>query len=90
MVQTSGQHQRASNAYIDACRTANEVQGLKDAFAQRGYMLRELANLFVAGYYSAASVTVAGAGSAELSAREGRAAMNEVRQKRTSDRERLG
>jgi hypothetical protein len=37
--------------YLEAKRKADVLQGLKDAFNQRSYMLRDLASLFVASYF---------------------------------------
>ncbi len=44
-------HIESIREYLDARREMEELQALKDAFSQRGYMLRELARLYIAGYY---------------------------------------
>ncbi len=49
-------HQRASAKYLAAKRDADLMAALKDAFHQRGYMLRDLASLYVSSYFENNSV----------------------------------
>lgn len=59
-VQSHQKHQDAFDTYMTAKTKADLLAALKEAFAQRGYMLRDLAQLFMASYYEQASM---GAGS---------------------------
>ena len=43
---------QALNEYTQARANAGRLMGLKEAFSQRANMLRELAHLFAAGYWS--------------------------------------
>lgn len=49
-------HTKAFTAYADARLKAGQLAALKDSFKERGYMLRELCGLFLAGYYEQNSV----------------------------------
>ena len=49
-------HQAASDAFYAAKERADTLGALKEAFQQRGYMLRDLASLAVANYYEYSSV----------------------------------
>jgi len=55
-VQTHQKHQDAFDTYLTSKTKADELQALKEAFLQRGYMLRDLAQLFLASYYENTSV----------------------------------
>src|SRR5258707_11639907 len=50
------EHIAETQAYLEAKAEADKLFALKEAFQQRGYMLRDLAQLFVANYYSRDSV----------------------------------
>lgn len=52
----STEHEEAVDAHLRAKEHADRNAALKDAFNQRCYMLRELGELFIAGYYSDISV----------------------------------
>lgn len=52
----STEHMEAVDAHLKAKEQADRNAALKDAFNQRCYMLRELGELFIAGYYSEISV----------------------------------
>ena len=56
MVQASTEHQALFNAYIDAKKTAETLFALKDAFVQRGFMLKDLCSLYVANYFEEGSI----------------------------------
>lgn len=51
-------HAEANGHYLDAKIKADRLAALKEAFHQRGYMLRDLAQLFISNYYGADSVKV--------------------------------
>lgn len=55
-VMLSTEHKEAVNKHLRAKEQADRNAALKDAFNQRCYMLRELGELFIAGYYSEISV----------------------------------
>ncbi len=55
-VQTNAEHEAAFNAFMDAKIKADMFMAMKDAFGQRGYMLRDLATLHQTGYFQASSV----------------------------------
>lgn len=50
------EHEKAYVAYMEAKTKADEVLALKEAFAQRGYMLRDMCQLYVTGYFEQNSV----------------------------------
>ncbi len=45
-------HHQAAEMYLDAKRKADQLQALKEAFHMRGYMLRDLAQLFISNYFT--------------------------------------
>jgi len=55
-IQTEKRHSAAFDTYILAKTRADRLLALKEAFQQRGYMLRDLASLYVANYYESSSV----------------------------------
>ncbi len=55
-VQSDPKHEKAVKAYLAAKREADVLSALKEAFQQRGYMLRDLCSLHVANYYEQNSV----------------------------------
>lgn len=55
-IQTHADHGPAFDTYMDAKQEADLLFALKEAFQQRGYMLRDLASLYVASYYEQSSV----------------------------------
>lgn len=55
-------YKKAYSDYLDAKLEADRAAGLKEAFHRRGYMLRDLVSLWVAGYYSDASIRGAASG----------------------------
>lgn len=55
-VQSHQKHQDAFDTYMQAKTKADLLSALKEAFSQRGYMLRDLAQLFMASYYEQTSV----------------------------------
>ena len=54
-VQTSGDHEAASAAYLKAKNQADLLAALKEAFHSRGYMIRDLCTLYAANYYEQGS-----------------------------------
>jgi len=46
----------ANGKYLDAKYQADALEALKDSFQQRGYMLRDLAQLYISNYYTTDSV----------------------------------
>ena len=55
-VQSHSKHQDAFDTYMAAKTKADLLLALKEAFAQRNYMLKELAHLFVASYFEQTSI----------------------------------
>ena len=49
-------HKEATKKLIIARRNAEIVGALRDAFRQRSYMLRDLVELHISGYYTSASI----------------------------------
>lgn len=54
-IQLEPEHTKAHNAYLEAKTEADILGALKDAFKERGYMLRDLCSLYVSGYYETKS-----------------------------------
>ena len=55
-IQVHTRHKDAFDTYITAKTKADMLQALKEAFAQRGYMLRDLAQLIMTSYYDQTSI----------------------------------
>ena len=55
-IQTHKKHGPAFDTYILAKTKADMLLALKEAFQQRGYMLRDMCSLYVASYYEQSSV----------------------------------
>lgn len=55
-IQAHKRHSAAFDTYILAKTRADQLLGLKEAFHQRSYMVRDLASLYVASYYENSSV----------------------------------
>jgi hypothetical protein len=55
-IQTDKKHGPAFDTYILAKTKADMLMALKEAFQQRGYMLRDLCSLYVSQYYDQSSV----------------------------------
>jgi hypothetical protein len=49
-------HTAAREAYLESCKQADLWQALKEAFQQRSYVLKDLAGLYISGYYATTSV----------------------------------
>lgn len=79
-VQLHKKHEGAFAAYLAAKTKADLLGALKEAFSQRSYMLRDLAQLFVSSYYEQNSV--------QGTAAEDKIAYNSVRKKLSAARER--
>jgi hypothetical protein len=56
LVQCDKDHEKAFKAYIAAKVKADQLGALKEAFQQRGYLLRDLASLYVANYFDHSSI----------------------------------
>ena len=56
IIQMHPDHIKSGVEYLQKRAEADQLQALKEAFHQRGYMLRDLAQLFVSNYYSTSSV----------------------------------
>ncbi len=55
-VQLSARRQVAFKAYLEASLDADKWEALKESFKDRSFMVRELAGLWLAGYYAKNSV----------------------------------
>lgn len=55
-VQLDKKHEAAFKSYIEAKTRAGELAALKDAFRQRGFMLRDLVGLHSASYFEQSSM----------------------------------
>jgi tRNA A37 N6-isopentenylltransferase MiaA len=67
-------HKQAFAAWLAAQREADEWDTLKQTIHQRGYVLKDMVALFVAGYYQSATTTGANAGVVRDAMNEGRRA----------------
>lgn len=81
-VQLDDDHKAAFGAYLEAKRTADILLGLKEAFKDRSFMLRELASLYVSRYYDDTS-TRGDARTDKMSYDKQRERLAEARSKRT-------
>ncbi len=75
-------HISAREVYLKMCERTEEWDALKSAFIQRSFMLKDLAALFVADYYTTSSVS--GGDAREVADRAGRSAMKKKRKKLSS------
>jgi len=64
LVQTDSRALEVKEAYTKAVEEAARWAALKEAFSQRAYILRDLASLYVAGYFGEISVRSGGASDA--------------------------
>ena len=55
-VQVHKKHEAATDTYMAAKTNADLLGAMKEAFAQRSYMLRDLCSLYVSSYYEQSSV----------------------------------
>ena len=55
-VQMHKKHMDAFNTYMDVKTRADLLLAMKEAFSQRGYMLKDMAQLYVSSYYEQNSV----------------------------------
>ena len=81
-IQVHAKHGPAFDTYILAKTRADKLLAMKEAFQQRGYMLRDLASLYVANYYD--STSIQGTGKSD------RAAYNQQREHLAQARKRDG
>lgn len=75
-------HRDAYLAFAEAKAKAGKLGALKDAFKERGYMLRELCSLYLSNYYTQDSVRSTQA-TDDASYQQRRIKMAEGRQRRT-------
>lgn len=54
-IQIHQEHLNAYQAYLEKKQQAEEIEALRSALQQRGYMLRDLAQLYTTGYMSSTS-----------------------------------
>lgn len=71
-IATSEEYLQTVGEHLDAKKAADRLQGMKDAVEQRGKMLRELAQLYAAGYYSLTSAKGTEGAVKDAAAAEGR------------------
>ena len=55
-VETDERYQDSVKKYLSAKKMADEWLALKEAFTQRSYVLKDLASLYIAGYFGVNSV----------------------------------
>lgn len=55
-VQSHKDHEQAFEAYMEAKTKSDLFSAMKDSFGQRGYMLRDMVQLYVASYFEQPSV----------------------------------
>lgn len=70
---------KAARLYLDAKKEADIWQSLKDAYEQRGRALRELASLYLAGYYQRSAIKSEQYQSSEANASYARKRLAETR-----------
>lgn len=51
-IQNSDEHQAAFESYAELRKQTERLTGLKEAFQERGRMLRDLGNLYATGYFT--------------------------------------
>jgi hypothetical protein len=56
LIELDKNYRRAFNAYLESKADAERLSALKESFGQRGYVLKDLCGLYVAGYFATASV----------------------------------
>jgi hypothetical protein len=56
LVQTDSLRKKAFRRFVQCEREANQLEGLRDAYHDRGWMIRELCGLATAGYFAESSV----------------------------------
>lgn len=56
MVDRDEVYREAINEYLESCKEADILLGHKEAFAQRAFVLKDLCQLFIGGYFSTSSV----------------------------------
>lgn len=79
-------HQAAVDAHIKARTEADMLSGLKEAFNQRSYMLRDLVALHLSSYYEKTAITDTG-NNRELKARKNIDLMDKARRERRASRD---
>lgn len=74
-------YQEVKRRFLQSCQAAELTQATKEAFMQRAYVLKDLATLYVAGYWSTSSVR--GQAADELTYQNNREAIRQDRVTRT-------
>lgn len=75
-------HTEAFKDWLNAKEEADKLGHLKEAFLQRSYMLKDLAQLYIAGYFSEKSVSANDTTSQEAVYQKRKNRMHERRQKK--------
>lgn len=82
LVMVDEEHVKQYEVYLEHKRQSETLQALKDAFSQRSFMLRDLAQLYISGYYMDGAVV-----GAETGARDQRYQRNrEIIKERLKDK----
>lgn len=81
LIQLHPKHKAASDAYLMSKHKADVLAALKDAFGTRGYMLRDLCQLYTANYFENSSVKDSAAADA-ATYRRNRQRLAEARERR--------
>ena len=56
MIEKASDYREAMSEYLSCKQQAEEALAVKEAFQQRGYVLKDLASLYIAGYFTSSSV----------------------------------
>lgn len=84
-VLADSRHKDAFTAYNQARAEADQWTVLHEAYRQRGSMLRQLAELYVANYYTTSSTTHASGTADRVEAQKGREALAQARHRGSDD-----
>ena len=77
------EYKEAQIRFLDKKLKCDRVQAIKEAFIARGYMIRDLAELWIAGYFSDITIKATEQTADDLRAQLARQAMTEKRKSRT-------
>jgi hypothetical protein len=59
LVKSDEKYILAQKYYLDTKKEADEWSALKEGFQSKGFLLKELCNLFIAGYYTSTNIKTA-------------------------------
>lgn len=79
-IESNGEHMAAKVRLSEAVAAVEKAEALKEAYGQRAWMLRELCNLHLAGYFSKGSVE--GPAPREIESRAAERNRKEMQEKR--------